>query len=45
MFFYKSNWFLRIECVIKTLYVVTKSAGGVFLIPFGIVLVRVWLAC
>ena len=45
MFFYKSNWFLRIECVIKTLYVVTKSAGGVFLIPYGVALVRVWLTC
>ena len=45
MFFYKSNWFLRIGCVIKTLYAVTKSAGGVFLIPFGVALVRVWLAC
>ena len=44
MFFYKSNWFLRIECVIKILYVVTKSAWGVFLIPFGVALVRVWLA-
>ena len=37
--------FLRIECVVKTLYVVTKSAGGVFLIPFGVALVRVRLAC
>ena len=45
MFFYKSNWFLRIESVIKTLYLVTKSAGGVFLIPFAVALVRVWLTC
>ena len=45
IFFYKSNWFLRIECDIKTLYVVTKSAGGVFLIPFCVAIIRVWLAC
>ena len=45
MFFYKSNWFLRIECIVKTLYVVTKSAEDVFLIPFGVALVRVWLTC
>ena len=44
IFFYKSNWLLRIECVVKTLYVVTKSAG-VFLIPFGVDLGRVWFAC
>ena len=31
-FFHKSNWLLRIECVIKTLYVVTKSAGDMSLI-------------
>ena len=45
MFFYKSNWFLSIECVIKTLYMVTTSAGGAFLIPFRVALVRFWLAC
>ena len=45
MFLYKSKWFLRIECVVKTLYVVTKSAECVFLIPFGVALVRVWLTC
>ena len=44
-FFYKSNRFLRIECIVKTLYVVAKSAGGVFLIPFGVAVVRVWLTC
>ena len=44
-FFYESNRFLRIECIVKTLYVVTKSAGGVFLIAFGLAVVRVWLAC
>ena len=43
-FFYKSNWLLRIECVIKTLYVLTKSAGDVFLIRLGLALLRVWLA-
>ena len=42
---YKSNWWLWIECVVKTLYVVTQSAGGVFLISFGVALVRVWLSC
>ena len=41
----KSNRFLRIESIVKTLYVITKSAGGVFLIPFGVALVRVWLTC
>ena len=30
MFFYKSNWFLRIECVVKTLYVVTNPLGVCF---------------
>ena len=45
IFFYKSNWFLIIECIIKTLYVVTKSAGDVFLLPLGVALVRVWLTC
>ena len=44
-FFYKSNWFLRIECIVKTLYVITKSTVGGFLILLGIALVRVWLAC
>ena len=44
-FFYKSNWLLGIECIVKTLYVVTKSAGDVFLILLGVALVRVWLAC
>ena len=44
-FLNKSNRFLRIECIVKALYVVTKSAGGVFLIPFGVALVRVWLTC
>ena len=44
-FFYKSNSFLRIECIVKTLYVVTKSAGDVLLILLGVALVRVWLAC
>ena len=29
-FFYKSKWLLRIKCIVKTLYVVTKSAGDVF---------------
>ena len=33
------------ECVIKTLYVLTKSAGGVFLILLGVALVRIWLKC
>ena len=42
---YKNNWFLWIECIVKTLYVISKSAGGVFLIPFGVALVRVWLTC
>ena len=45
MFFYKNNWFSRIECVVKKLYVVTKSAGDVFLIPFGVALVMFWLTC
>ena len=44
-FFYKSNWLLRIECIVKTLYVVTKSAKDVFLILNGVALFRVWLAC
>ena len=44
-FCYKSNWLLRIECVIKTLYLVTKSARDVFLIQLGIAILRVWLAC
>ena len=44
-FFYKSNGLLRIECIVKTLYVVTKSAEVVFLILFGVALLRVWLAC
>ena len=44
-FFYKSNSLLRIECIVKTLYVVTKFAGDVFLILPGVALVRVWLTC
>ena len=44
-FFYKSNWLLRIVCIVKTLNVVTKSAGNVFLILIGVALLRVWLAC
>ena len=44
-FFYKSNWLLRIECIVKTLYVVTKSAGVVFLILLDVALIRVCLAC
>ena len=43
-FFYKSNWLLRIECIVKTLYVVTKSAGDVFLILLRVALLMVWLA-
>ena len=43
-FFYKSNWLLRIECIVKTLYVVTKSAGDVFQILLSVALLRVWLA-
>ena len=43
--FTKNNWFLWIECIVKTFYVITKSAGGVFLIPFGVAFVRVWLTC
>ena len=45
IFFYKNNWFLWIECIVKTFYVVTKSAGGMFLIPFDVALIRVWLTC
>ena len=37
-FFYKSNWFFRKECIVKTLYVVAKSAGDVFLILLGVTL-------
>ena len=44
-FFYKSNWLLRIECIVKTLYVVTKSAGVVFLMLLGVALRRIWLTC
>ena len=40
IFFYKSNSFLRIECLVKILYVVTKSAGNVFLIRLGVAPVR-----
>ena len=36
------NWFLRLECIVKTRYVVTKCAGNVFLILLGVALVRVW---
>ena len=43
--FTKCKWFLRIECIIKTLYEVTKFAADVFLILLGVALVRVWLAC
>ena len=45
MFFCTQKWFLRIECILKTLYVVTKSAGDVFLIQFSVDLVRGWLTC
>ena len=45
IFFYKSNWFLRMECVVKTLYVVGKCTGDVFLILLGVALVRGRLAC
>ena len=35
-FFFKSHWFLGIECIVKTLYLVTKkTAGHVFLILLG----------
>ena len=44
-FVYKRNWFLRIESIVKTLYVATKSTESVFLIILGVALVRVWLAC
>ena len=44
-FFYKSNWVMRIECIVKTLYVVTKFTEDVFLILLGVALVRVWLTC
>ena len=44
-FFYNSNWFLRIECIIKTHYVVTKSAGDVLLILIGIAFLEIWLVC
>ena len=37
--------FYIIECIVKTLYVVTKSAGDVVLILLGVALLRVWLAC
>ena len=43
-FFYKSNWLLRIECIVKTLYVVTKFTGFVFLILICVALLRIWLA-
>ena len=43
IFFYKRNWFLRLECIVKTLYVVGKSTGDVFLILIGVALLRVWL--
>ena len=43
--FYKSNWILRIECIVKTLYVVTKATGDVCLLLLGVAVVRVWLAC
>ena len=38
IFFYKSNWFLRIECIVKTFYVVKKSSGDVFLILISVAL-------
>ena len=44
-FLYKSNWLLRIECIVKTLYVVTKFTKDVFLVLLGVAVVRVWLAC
>ena len=44
-FFHKCIWLLRSECIIKTLYVVTKSAGDVILILIGVALLGVWLAC
>ena len=40
IFFYKSNWFFRLECIIITLYVVTIFAGDVFPILLGAALVR-----
>ena len=40
-FFYKGYWLLRIECIIKTLYVVTKSTGDVFLILISVALLRI----
>ena len=43
--FYKSYWLLKIECVIKTLYVITKSVGDMFLKMLGVALLRVCLAC
>ena len=43
-FFYKSNWLLRIECIVKTFYVVPKSTGDMFLILLSVTVVRVWLA-
>ena len=41
----KNNWFLRLECIVRTLYVVTIYAVGVFLILLGVALVWLWLAC
>ena len=35
-FFYKSNWMIRIECIVKALYMVTKYIGDVFLILLGV---------
>ena len=44
-FFHKRTQLLSIECVVKTIEVVTKSAEDVFLIVLGVALLRVWLAC
>ena len=39
--FYKNNWLLRIECIIKTLHVVTKFGGDMFLILLDVALLWV----
>ena len=44
-FFCKSNWLLRIKCIVKTLYVVTKCAGNVFLTLLGAAILETWWAC
>ena len=38
-----SNWLLIIESVVKTLHVVTQSAGDVFLTLLVVALLIVWL--